>query len=565
MLKQELNDQLTQVGPGTPMGELLRRYWYPVAFVRELDEWPIKKVRLLGENFALWKQPSGRYGIMQELCPHRRASMVYGVVEEEGLRCGYHGWLFDEGGQCLDQPAEPEGSTFADRVQAFAGRAEAMGGMVWAYVGPGPRARAAPLRRLRRQGLQGRRLDRAARATGCRSWRTRSTRTTWSGCTAGTSSSSASSRASSPRRGSRRSTSRSASTTWSGASSSAASSRATARRTTTGRSATRSSSPTACASAVPASSRCRSGCRSTTPTPGRLFYSSHQPPGMDSFPEQVYPVDYEFEWLDDERRAHRRLHRGPGHHGLGDPGRHQRPHRRAPRQVRHRRHPAAQDVPRADGAGRRGQGPHGRVHPRDSTTGSGCPARRTSSGSTTPSSPCRGSPVGPSRYSPAMDRSRSCTSRPPPLRGDSTWTRRPGRRAHRELRGRGGAAQASRGAGGPVSRGRRRTTASPARRARPPAPRFRRDPQWSNHVERRGAGRRPPAQWRPLVGPRPDRPRERRPAVLSGVRPRAGRCGLARRGVLAGRRPHLPHPLRRVRLERRHHEDRPDDRARGPA
>ncbi|MBD3782002.1 MAG: aromatic ring-hydroxylating dioxygenase subunit alpha [Micrococcales bacterium] len=138
MLKQELNEQLTQVGPGTPMGELLRRYWYPVAFVRELDEWPIKKVRLLGENFALWKQPSGRYGIMQEHCPHRRASMVYGVVEEEGLRCGYHGWLFDEGGQCLDQPAEPAESTFASRVTAFAGRAEAMGGMVWAYVGRQP-------------------------------------------------------------------------------------------------------------------------------------------------------------------------------------------------------------------------------------------------------------------------------------------------------------------------------------------------------------------------------------------------------------------------------------------
>ncbi|MGL5850640.1 MAG: Rieske 2Fe-2S domain-containing protein [Phycicoccus sp.] len=138
MLKQELNDQLTQVGPGTPMGELLRRYWYPVAFERELDEWPITKVRLLGENFAMWKQPSGRYGIMQEHCPHRRASMVYGVVEEEGLRCGYHGWLFDEGGRCLDQPAEPAESTFADRVQAFAGKAQAMGGMVWAYIGPDP-------------------------------------------------------------------------------------------------------------------------------------------------------------------------------------------------------------------------------------------------------------------------------------------------------------------------------------------------------------------------------------------------------------------------------------------
>ncbi|MGL5912149.1 MAG: Rieske 2Fe-2S domain-containing protein, partial [Phycicoccus sp.] len=107
-------------------------------FERELDEWPITKVRLLGENFAMWKQPSGRYGIMQEHCPHRRASMVYGVVEEEGLRCGYHGWLFDEGGRCLDQPAEPAESTFADRIQAFAGKAQAMGGMVWAYIGPDP-------------------------------------------------------------------------------------------------------------------------------------------------------------------------------------------------------------------------------------------------------------------------------------------------------------------------------------------------------------------------------------------------------------------------------------------
>jgi 5,5'-dehydrodivanillate O-demethylase len=138
VLKQELNEQLTQVGPGTPMGEMLRRYWYPVAFVRELDEWPIKKVRLLGENFALWKGPKGTYGIVQEHCPHRRASLVYGVVEEEGLRCGYHGWLFDHTGQCLDQPAEPEDSTFANRIQAFAGKAEALGGMVWAYIGPDP-------------------------------------------------------------------------------------------------------------------------------------------------------------------------------------------------------------------------------------------------------------------------------------------------------------------------------------------------------------------------------------------------------------------------------------------
>jgi 5,5'-dehydrodivanillate O-demethylase oxygenase subunit len=138
MLSQELNDQLTQVGPGTPMGELLRRYWYPVAFVRDLDAWPIKKVRLLGENFALWRRPDGGYGIMQERCPHRHASLVYGVVEEGGLRCGYHGWKFDIDGHCTDQPAEPDESTFKDRIDAFAGSAEALGGMVWVYVGPKP-------------------------------------------------------------------------------------------------------------------------------------------------------------------------------------------------------------------------------------------------------------------------------------------------------------------------------------------------------------------------------------------------------------------------------------------
>jgi 5,5'-dehydrodivanillate O-demethylase len=138
MLSKEQNEQLTRVGPGTPMGELLRRYWYPIAFERDLAEWPIKKVRLLGEDFAVWKTPQGGYGIVQERCPHRHASLVYGVVEEEGIRCGYHGWLFDGEGQCIDQPAEPEKSAFKDRIQAFAGKAEAMGGMVWVYIGPDP-------------------------------------------------------------------------------------------------------------------------------------------------------------------------------------------------------------------------------------------------------------------------------------------------------------------------------------------------------------------------------------------------------------------------------------------
>ncbi len=138
MLTEEMNRTLTGVGPGTPMGDLLRRYWYPLAFVRELDEWPIKKVRLLGEDFALWKAPDGDYGIIQEHCPHRAASLVYGVVEPEGLRCAYHGWLFDRGGRCLDQPAEPETSTFKDKIGAQTGVARSLGGMVWAYIGPAP-------------------------------------------------------------------------------------------------------------------------------------------------------------------------------------------------------------------------------------------------------------------------------------------------------------------------------------------------------------------------------------------------------------------------------------------
>ena len=94
MLTAEQNDELTNFEPGTPMGELLRRYWYPVCFTRELEEFPVKHTRLLGEDFAVYKTASGRYGIMQEACPHRRASMSYGVVEPDGLRCPYHGWLF---------------------------------------------------------------------------------------------------------------------------------------------------------------------------------------------------------------------------------------------------------------------------------------------------------------------------------------------------------------------------------------------------------------------------------------------------------------------------------------
>ena len=138
MLTAEQNDELTQVARGTPMGELLRRYWYPVAFTRELEEFPVKAVRLLGEDLALFKTPRGRYGLVPEACPHRRASLAYGVVEGDGLRCPYHGWMFGVDGECLDQPAEREETNFRERVRAQAFSVEEMGGLIWGYIGPQP-------------------------------------------------------------------------------------------------------------------------------------------------------------------------------------------------------------------------------------------------------------------------------------------------------------------------------------------------------------------------------------------------------------------------------------------
>ena len=138
MLTVEQNNELTQIGPGTPMGELLRRYWYPIAFEQDFDTLPSKTVRLLSEDWTLYKTPSGKYGIIGEKCAHRRASLTYGVVHEDGIRCGYHGWKFGFDGQCLEQPAEADNQNFRERVKMKSGKAEVMGGMVWVYVGPDP-------------------------------------------------------------------------------------------------------------------------------------------------------------------------------------------------------------------------------------------------------------------------------------------------------------------------------------------------------------------------------------------------------------------------------------------
>src|SRR6266700_2606065 len=120
MLSEAENQELMQVGAGTLMGELMRRYWMPIAAVAELEDNPIKPVRLMGEDLVLYRDKSGRYGLLDLHCAHRRADLSYGIREEQGLRCNYHGWLYDERGNCLQQPfeevARPE-ANYKDRIR----------------------------------------------------------------------------------------------------------------------------------------------------------------------------------------------------------------------------------------------------------------------------------------------------------------------------------------------------------------------------------------------------------------------------------------------------------------
>ncbi len=141
MIPDAQNKLLTQVAAGTPMGDLLRRYWWPIAGATEFDNLPVKPVRLLGEDLVLYRDLSGTYGLVDRHCPHRRADLSYGFVEECGLRCNYHGWLYDEAGQCTAQPyedmAHPE-VHLKDKIRLKAYPVTAHAGLLWAYLGPAP-------------------------------------------------------------------------------------------------------------------------------------------------------------------------------------------------------------------------------------------------------------------------------------------------------------------------------------------------------------------------------------------------------------------------------------------
>ena len=138
MMPEDENAVLTRIGLGTPMGDLMRRYWQPVAATGEMDDRWTKRVRLLGEDLVLYKDESGRFGLIAEACPHRRASLAFGIPTSDGIRCAYHGWAFDKTGRCIEQPNEGTRHALNGKIATRGYPVEEMGGLLWAYLGPQP-------------------------------------------------------------------------------------------------------------------------------------------------------------------------------------------------------------------------------------------------------------------------------------------------------------------------------------------------------------------------------------------------------------------------------------------
>jgi len=138
MLSYEDNKLLTETGPNTPMGDMLRRYWIPALVSEDLPapDCPPVRIKLLGENLVAFRDSNNQVGLFDEHCPHRRASLFFGRNEECGLRCVYHGWKFDVSGQCVDMPSEPDESNFKDHVKVKSYTCKESGGVIWAYMGP---------------------------------------------------------------------------------------------------------------------------------------------------------------------------------------------------------------------------------------------------------------------------------------------------------------------------------------------------------------------------------------------------------------------------------------------
>ena len=137
MLSHERNEVLTRTGPGTPTGELMRRYWIPAMLASELPEadGPPVRLKLLSERLVAFRDSQGRFGVIDEFCAHRGVSLWFGRNEEDGLRCPYHGWKYDVNGQCLEVPSEPPESGFCNRVKLKSYPCVEQGGILWVYMG----------------------------------------------------------------------------------------------------------------------------------------------------------------------------------------------------------------------------------------------------------------------------------------------------------------------------------------------------------------------------------------------------------------------------------------------
>ena len=146
MLTREENDLVCRVGPGTPMGDLMRRYWHPFLLVDELGEAdgsPVR-VRLLGEDLVAFRDTNGKVGLIAESCPHRGASLYFGINQECGLMCIYHGWKYDTDGNCVDMPSDVPGSRFKEKVHVASYPCIESAGVIWTYMGPPDRKPPEP-------------------------------------------------------------------------------------------------------------------------------------------------------------------------------------------------------------------------------------------------------------------------------------------------------------------------------------------------------------------------------------------------------------------------------------
>src|SRR5688500_17302732 len=133
MLTEKENDRLSRVGPGTPMGDLLRRYWQPIAALPDVEREHVLAIRRLGEDLVLFKTREGQLGLIQQRCSHRAVSLAYGIPTETGLRCEYHGWVYSPDGGCLEQlfeEMEHQSANFKDKIHVINYPVEALGGLV---------------------------------------------------------------------------------------------------------------------------------------------------------------------------------------------------------------------------------------------------------------------------------------------------------------------------------------------------------------------------------------------------------------------------------------------------